>query len=138
MTPAQSTLTARLNTAAADSRRGVLRLRPEAIAALGIREWDAVSLIGSRTTAAVADVDALLTELDGDTRSIDTSTRLVGCFQPTAGNGSTHRTPGNRLKSTSVEHSSAPLSMARAARWASLVRLPAAPSGVNNPRSTVA
>jgi transitional endoplasmic reticulum ATPase len=31
-------------------------LHPEAIAALGIREWDAVSLIGSRTTAAVAGV----------------------------------------------------------------------------------
>jgi transitional endoplasmic reticulum ATPase len=48
------TLTARLNTAAVDSRRGVVRLHPEAIAALGIREWDAVSLTGSRTTAAVA------------------------------------------------------------------------------------
>jgi len=48
------TLTARLNTAALDSRRGVVRLHPEVIAALGIREWDAVSLTGSRTTAAVA------------------------------------------------------------------------------------
>ena len=48
------TLTARLNTSAVDSRRGVLRLHAEAIAALGIREWDAVSLTGSRTTAAVA------------------------------------------------------------------------------------
>ena len=47
------TLTARLNTSAMDSRRGVVRLHPEAIAALGIREWDAVSLTGSRTTAAV-------------------------------------------------------------------------------------
>ena len=47
-------LTARLNTTALDSRRGVIRLHPEAIAALGIREWDAVSLTGSRTTAAVA------------------------------------------------------------------------------------
>lgn len=46
-------LTARLNTAALDTRRGVVRLHPEAITALGIREWDAVSLIGSRTTAAV-------------------------------------------------------------------------------------
>jgi transitional endoplasmic reticulum ATPase len=55
--PASSlTLTARLNTAALDSRRGVVRLHPEAIAALGIREWDAVSLMGSRTTAAVAGV----------------------------------------------------------------------------------
>nr|WP_260764936.1 AAA family ATPase [Mycobacterium sp. SMC-4] len=47
------TLTARLNTAALDSRRGVVRLHPEAITALGIREWDAVSLTGTRTTAAV-------------------------------------------------------------------------------------
>ncbi|EUA28805.1 ATPase associated with various cellular activities family protein [Mycobacterium intracellulare] len=50
----QLTLTARLNTSAVDSRRGVIRLHPSAVAALGIREWDAVSLIGSRTTAAVA------------------------------------------------------------------------------------
>ncbi len=50
------TLTARLNTAALDSRRGVVRLHPEVIAALGIREWDAVSLMGSRTTAAVVGV----------------------------------------------------------------------------------
>jgi transitional endoplasmic reticulum ATPase len=49
-------LTARLNTSALDSRRGVVRLHPEAIAALGIREWDAVSLLGSRTTAAVVGV----------------------------------------------------------------------------------
>ena len=47
-------LTARLNTAALDSRRGVVRLHPEALAALGIREWDAVALTGTRTTAAVA------------------------------------------------------------------------------------
>ena len=52
----QLTLTARLNTSALDSRRGVVRLHPEAMAALGIREWDAVSLTGSRTTAAVAGV----------------------------------------------------------------------------------
>ncbi|OBG28888.1 ATPase [Mycobacterium sp. 852002-51057_SCH5723018] len=49
----QLTLTARLNTSAVDSRRGVVRLHPNAVAALGIREWDAVSLAGSRTTAAV-------------------------------------------------------------------------------------
>jgi transitional endoplasmic reticulum ATPase len=52
--PGQLTLTARLNTSAVDSRRGVVRLHPGAVAALGIREWDAVSLTGSRTTAAVA------------------------------------------------------------------------------------
>jgi transitional endoplasmic reticulum ATPase len=56
--PPQLTLTARLNTSAVDSRRGVVRLHPNAIAALGIREWDAVSLIGSRTTTAVAGVAA--------------------------------------------------------------------------------
>jgi transitional endoplasmic reticulum ATPase len=50
---AQLTLTARLNTSAVDSRRGVVRLHPSAVAALGIREWDAVSLTGSRSTAAV-------------------------------------------------------------------------------------
>ncbi len=51
--PGPLTLTARLNTSALDSRRGVIRLHPSAVAALGIREWDAVSLTGSRTTAAV-------------------------------------------------------------------------------------
>ncbi|MDT5362919.1 MAG: hypothetical protein QOC69_4681 [Mycobacterium sp.] len=51
-------LTARLNTSAADSRRGVVRLHPEVIAALGIREWDAISLTGARTTAAVAGLAA--------------------------------------------------------------------------------
>jgi transitional endoplasmic reticulum ATPase len=49
-------LTARLNTSAMDSRRGVVRLHPEAIAALGIREWDAVTLTGARTTTAVAGI----------------------------------------------------------------------------------
>jgi transitional endoplasmic reticulum ATPase len=49
----QLTLTARLNTSAVDSRRGVIRMHPNAVAALGIREWDAVSLTGSRSTAAV-------------------------------------------------------------------------------------
>jgi transitional endoplasmic reticulum ATPase len=52
--PGPLMLTARLNTSALDSRRGVIRLHPSAVAALGIREWDAVSLTGSRTTAAVA------------------------------------------------------------------------------------
>jgi transitional endoplasmic reticulum ATPase len=50
----QLTLTARLNTSAVDSRRGVVRIHPNVVAALGIREWDAVSLTGSRTTSAVA------------------------------------------------------------------------------------
>src|SRR4029079_9306623 len=52
----QLALTARLNTSALDSRRGVIRLHPEAIAALGLREWDAVSLTGARTTAAVVGI----------------------------------------------------------------------------------
>lgn len=56
--PDQLALTARLNTSAVDSRRGVVRLHPSAIAALGIREWDAVSLTGSRTTAAVVGMAA--------------------------------------------------------------------------------
>ncbi|RRR42943.1 AAA family ATPase [Mycolicibacter terrae] len=52
------TLIARLNTSAVDARRGVVRMHAEAIAALGIREWDAVSLTGSRTTSAVAGLAA--------------------------------------------------------------------------------
>lgn len=36
----------------------MVRLHAEAVAALGIREWDAVSLTGSRTTAAVAGLAA--------------------------------------------------------------------------------
>ncbi|MGD9618837.1 MAG: AAA family ATPase [Mycolicibacterium sp.] len=53
---AHLTLTARLNTSALDNRRGVIRLHPEVLAALGIREWDAVSLTGGRSTAAVVGV----------------------------------------------------------------------------------
>lgn len=47
-------LTARLNRSAADARRGVVRVHPEALAALGLREWDGITVIGSRRTAAVA------------------------------------------------------------------------------------
>ncbi len=54
MTTPQLSLTVRLNTSAADSRRGVVRLHPEALAALGLREWDAVALVGARRTAVVA------------------------------------------------------------------------------------
>ncbi|WP_072803997.1 AAA family ATPase [Rhodococcoides yunnanense] len=53
MSTPELVLTARLNTSAADARRGVVRLHPEVLAALGIREWDAIALIGSRRTAAV-------------------------------------------------------------------------------------
>jgi len=50
----QITLTARLSTSAADARRGVVRLHPEVLDALGLRPWDAVRLTGARTTAALA------------------------------------------------------------------------------------
>ncbi|WP_040799160.1 AAA family ATPase [Nocardia higoensis] len=50
---AELALTARLNPSAADARRGVVRLHPEALAALGLREWDGIALSGARHTAAV-------------------------------------------------------------------------------------
>ncbi|MFC7449468.1 AAA family ATPase [Rhodococcus daqingensis] len=53
MTSPELTLTARLNTSASDARRGVVRLHPEALAALGLREWDGIAVIGARRTAAV-------------------------------------------------------------------------------------
>ncbi|MEV4128440.1 AAA family ATPase [Nocardia sp. NPDC049707] len=49
-------LTARLNPSAADARRGVVRLHPEALTALGLREWDGIALLGARRTAAVVGV----------------------------------------------------------------------------------
>ncbi|MBF6357386.1 AAA family ATPase [Nocardia higoensis] len=51
---AELALTARLNPSAADARRGVVRLHPEALTALGLREWDGIALSGARHTAAVA------------------------------------------------------------------------------------
>jgi transitional endoplasmic reticulum ATPase len=51
---AQITLTARLSTSALDSRRGVVRLHREVLDALGLRPWDAVRLIGARSSAALA------------------------------------------------------------------------------------
>ncbi|MEU8900768.1 AAA family ATPase [Nocardia sp. NPDC048505] len=53
---AELPLTARLNPSAADARRGVVRLHPEALAALGLREWDGIALFGARRTAAVAGI----------------------------------------------------------------------------------
>jgi transitional endoplasmic reticulum ATPase len=53
VTTPELALTARLNTSAADARRGVVRLHPEALAALGLREWDGIAVIGARRTAAV-------------------------------------------------------------------------------------
>jgi transitional endoplasmic reticulum ATPase len=50
----QITLTARLSTSAVDARRGVVRLHPEVLDALGLRPWDAVRLTGARSTAALA------------------------------------------------------------------------------------
>ncbi len=48
------TLVARLAASAADARRGVVRLHPEVLDALGLRSWDAVTLTGSRVTTALA------------------------------------------------------------------------------------
>jgi transitional endoplasmic reticulum ATPase len=56
VTSPELALTVRLNTSAADTRRGVIRLHPEALAALGLREWDAIALVGARRTAAVAGI----------------------------------------------------------------------------------
>ena len=53
MTPT-ITLVARLAASAADARRGVVRLHPEVLDALGLSSWDAVSLTGARVTTAVA------------------------------------------------------------------------------------
>ncbi|MGW5315825.1 AAA family ATPase [Nocardia thailandica] len=52
-TVAELSLTARLNPSAADARRGVVRLHPETLTALGLREWDGIALVGARRTAAV-------------------------------------------------------------------------------------
>ncbi len=48
------TLVARLAASAVDARRGVVRLHPEVLDALGLRSWDAVALTGARLTAAFA------------------------------------------------------------------------------------
>ncbi|MDQ4009955.1 MAG: AAA family ATPase [Actinomycetota bacterium] len=54
MSTPQITLTARLSTSALDARRGVVRLHPEVLDALGLRQWDAVRLTGARVSAALA------------------------------------------------------------------------------------
>jgi transitional endoplasmic reticulum ATPase len=51
---AQITLTVRLSPSALDSRRGVVRLHPEVLDALGLRPWDGVRLTGARVSAALA------------------------------------------------------------------------------------
>jgi transitional endoplasmic reticulum ATPase len=48
------TLTARHSPSAIDTRRGVVRLHPEVLDALGLRQWDAVRLTGARVSSALA------------------------------------------------------------------------------------
>src|SRR2546430_4824169 len=48
------TLTARHSPSAIDTRRGVVRLHPEVLDALGLRQWDAVRLTGARISSALA------------------------------------------------------------------------------------
>ena len=50
----QITLTVRHTPSALDARRGVVRLHPEVLDALGLRAWDAVHLTGARVSAALA------------------------------------------------------------------------------------
>jgi transitional endoplasmic reticulum ATPase len=50
----QITLTVRHTPSALDTRRGVVRLHPEVLDALGLRAWDAVHLTGARVSAALA------------------------------------------------------------------------------------
>ncbi|MER5391183.1 AAA family ATPase [Saccharopolyspora sp. NPDC002686] len=47
-------LTARVSPSAKDTRRGVVRLHPEVLDALGLRPWNAVQLTGARATVALA------------------------------------------------------------------------------------
>ncbi|PXY31020.1 AAA family ATPase [Prauserella muralis] len=50
----QIALTVRHTASALDTRRGVVRLHPEVLDALGLRAWDAVRLTGARVSAALA------------------------------------------------------------------------------------
>jgi transitional endoplasmic reticulum ATPase len=54
VTEASLTLTASLRPAALDARRGIVRMHPEVLAALGLRPGDPVLLGGRRTTAGIA------------------------------------------------------------------------------------
>ncbi|WP_236796460.1 AAA family ATPase [Amycolatopsis sp. GM8] len=54
MSDPQITLTVRHTPSALDTRRGVVRLHPEVLDALGLRAWDAVHLTGARRSAALA------------------------------------------------------------------------------------
>lgn len=53
MAPPDLTLTASLRPAALDARRGIVRLHPEALTALGLRPGDPVRLAGRRETAGI-------------------------------------------------------------------------------------
>ncbi|MDP9798153.1 transitional endoplasmic reticulum ATPase [Catenuloplanes nepalensis] len=53
MSDAELTLTAMLRPAALDARRGIVRLHPEVLAALGLHAGDPVRLSGQRTTAGI-------------------------------------------------------------------------------------
>jgi transitional endoplasmic reticulum ATPase len=46
------TMTARLRPSALDQRRGIVRIHPDALAALGLAPWDVVLLRGARVTGA--------------------------------------------------------------------------------------
>jgi transitional endoplasmic reticulum ATPase len=53
VTAATLTLTATLRAAGVDARRGIVRLHPEVLTALGLRPGDAVTMTGERTTAGI-------------------------------------------------------------------------------------
>ncbi len=53
MTAPTLTLTATLRAAGVDARRGIVRLHPEVLTALGLRPGDAVTMTGERTTAGI-------------------------------------------------------------------------------------
>ncbi|MDT8911087.1 AAA family ATPase [Amycolatopsis sp. PS_44_ISF1] len=54
MSDPQITLTVRHTPSVLDARRGVVRLHPEVLDALGLRAWDAVHLTGARRSVALA------------------------------------------------------------------------------------
>ncbi|ALG83569.1 AAA family ATPase [Gordonia phthalatica] len=103
------TLTGRLNTSAADSRRGIVRVHREVLAALSLREWDAVSLTGARVSSAVvaaAPADSptgliLLDDLTFSNLGIREDSAVV--VAPVVVHGATRVTVrGSRLASVSV------------------------------------
>ena len=51
--PAVLQLTARLHPSALDQRRGIVRLHPDALSALGLAPWDVVLMTGTRTTGGL-------------------------------------------------------------------------------------